>query len=148
MTKVGNSTNYAAGVMYSFSTPTNPPFFQSGNHSFFFKAADRLNTVTKYQSGTTPYPGPYVNTPPVLSKGTVYFQGTTPVFPNAQNVIVPKVDANIYTPLVFQVSYSDQEGTAPTELKVFVSGFGQSIDLHPVAANPDFSGGKTVDFVS
>ena len=36
-----------------------------------------------------------MNTPPVLTLGTVYIQGTTPVYPNAQNVIVPEVSGNL-----------------------------------------------------
>src|SRR5262249_8718748 len=97
MTRV-DSNAFSAGTIYQYQTV--PPELTPGTHKFIFKSADQINTVTKYQSGTTPYTGPSVNNPPVLAQGTVYIQNTTPTFP-VNNVLNPAVSGNVLTKFIF-----------------------------------------------
>ncbi len=87
------STNYANGVLYSYSTT-----LACGAHSYYFNASDGTTT-----NQTAQVAGPYVNCAPVLSSGQVF-----PTF------------GNTLTLLNYTVTYTDTDNEAPTTVYVMI----------------------------
>ena len=94
----GSDLNYVDGCIYSYNTT-----LIIGNHSYFFLTSDgndslRLPTIANFT-------GPYVNSPPNLTLGSVSpLNGTT---------------ATVFT---FTVNYSDVDNNEPLFIQVVING--------------------------
>jgi len=135
------SSDFVSGLAYS-TTVNN---LAGGVHTYKFTASDRLtgtagHDVTLPTVTNTTYSGPTVNNVPGLSAGTVYTVGmTTPPAVDATTYkLTPALNGNVLSKFVFQVTYKDKDGVAPSGsgfVKVKINN-SQDIIMSPKAGDP------------
>ena len=107
--------DYKENVTYGYTSQAGE--LTAGAHTYSFKAADSLTTVSLPTTGSLT--GPTIKNNPALALGTLYQSGTT-TFPvvGANNILNPPIRSGAVNKFIFRVVYTHPDNIAPVEIKV------------------------------